>query len=328
MVRLFARLIGKLFMFRRRMLSLNLIVLAAGFVGGVSANQRSSSQADTSGGVKIVMVETLFADVPQTLVNVMARPFSSLIKEQAGVNGQLIVAGDALHVGRLLHENRYQLGIFQGIEFAWAQQKFPDLRPLMLAVSKHHHLHAKLVVDKDADVSSFASLKGKTVALPLRSKAHVRLFLEKNCAKVGDCDAKDFFGKITRPSGVEDALNDILLGNVQAAVVDSLGLEYYAADKPGCYGGLKVIQVSEPFPTGVIAYRDGVLDKKMLDRFKDGMVNANKSERAVQYMNMFQLTAFESVPADFPQTVANILKAYPPRQNAAVKTSVKTGTGL
>jgi ABC-type phosphate/phosphonate transport system substrate-binding protein len=313
------------------MLSLSLTAWAAGLmvlsVSRSPAEQPSSPPADTSGPVKIGMVQTLFADIPQSLVNVLARPFGSLMKEQTGVDGQLIIAGDAFHVGKLLHENQYQLGIFQGIEFAWAQQKFPDLRPLMIAVSKHHHLRAKLVVDKDGNISSFASLKGKAVALPQRSKSHVRLFLEKNCAEAGRCDAKDFLGKITRPSGVEDALNDILLGNVQAAVVDSLGLEYYAADKPGCYSGLKVIQVSEPFPTGVIAYRDGVLDKEILDRFKDGMVNANKSVRAVQYMNMFQLTAFESVPADFPQTVANILKAYPPHENAAVKTSVKTGAG-
>ena len=46
------------------------------------------------------------------------------------------------------------------------------------------------------------------------------------------------------------------------------------------------------------------------------MANANKKTRARDLMALFQLTAFEPIPADHEQTVANILRSYPPPEPA------------
>ncbi len=252
------------------------------------------------------MVQTLFTDIPQTLVNICAAPFGALLKKQTGVDGKLTIAGDSLSVGKLLHENKYQLGIFQGIEFAWAQHHYADLKPLMIAVSYHTVLHANLVVRADNPASGFAGLAGKDLDLPKRSKMHVQLFLQKGCSGCGQADPSKFFHHVSRPENLVDALDHVLLGDVHAAVVDDLGLEHYQDLKPGCFKRLKVIVKSENFPTGVIAYRENTA------KFKSGMVNAKNDTEARELMALFQLTGFEEIPANFAETLANIIRAYPP----------------
>ena len=61
-----------------------------------------------------------------------------------------------------------------------------------------------------------------------------------------------------------------------------------------------------------MAYHPGALDDDTLNKFRDGMINANKNALGRQFMTLWKLTAFEPVPADFDQTVTAIVKAYPP----------------
>jgi ABC-type phosphate/phosphonate transport system substrate-binding protein len=291
-------------------LSVGLCLLATGLCGlALSGKAADPSQADP---VHIGMVHTLFNDIPQTLVTIAAAPFSALLKHLTGVDGNLTIAGDGLTVGKLLHENKYQIGIFQGIEFAWAQHKYPDLKPLMIAVSYHPILHANLVVLDNNPATSFAGLQGKDLALPKRSKMHIQLFLNKGCSGCGQADPSKFFHELSRPESLTDALDNVVLGTIQGAVVDDLGLEHYKDLKPGCFKRLKVIAKSEDFPTGVIAYRENTLDKATLAKFKDGMVNAKNDTKAREMMALFQLTGFEEIPANFADTLANVIRAYPP----------------
>lgn len=277
------------------------------------------------GPVEIGIVQTLFTDIPQALVNICAAPFTDLLKDQTGINGKLTIAGDAFFVGKLLHENKYQLGIFQGIEFAWAQQKYPDLEPLMIAVNYFPVLHANLVVRNDNHAAGFAGVQGKDLALPKRSKLHITLFLSKGCDACGQGDPSKFFRKVSRPESLTDALDSIHEGDIQAAVVDDVGLDHYKDLKPGCFKRLKVIVKSEKFPTSVIAYRKNTLNKETLARLKSGMVNAKNDTRARERMALFQLTSFEEIPATYAKNLTTILRAYPPPE--ADKTTI-TSTAL
>jgi ABC-type phosphate/phosphonate transport system substrate-binding protein len=261
--------------------------------------------------VQIGMVRTLFADKPKVMIDFLLERLGAFLKEQTEVDGKVTMAGDALDLGKLLHENRYQLGFFYGIEFAWAQQKYSDLRPVMLVISKHRNWHAKLVAAKENAGGTFAVFRGKDLALPGRHKPHCRLFVEKSCARAGQCDPKAFFSHITHPESVEDALDSVLLGQVQAAIVDERGWEHYQSIKPGSFARLKVIEESEAFPPGVIAYRAGGLAEPKLGRFRAGLVNAAKSPRGRDTMALFGITSFDEVPGDFDQTLAAIRKAYP-----------------
>src|SRR5262249_2251087 len=109
-------------------------------------------------------------------------------------------------------------------------------------------------------------------------------------------------------------LDDVVDGVVHAAVVDGAALERYKKDKPERYAKLKAAQRSEAFPPAVIAYKPGVLSDKVLERFRDGLINANKNPKGNHLLNMCRLTCFEAVPDDYEQMLVAIAKAYPPPQ--------------
>jgi ABC-type phosphate/phosphonate transport system substrate-binding protein len=307
---------------RTRMMPLGLAAMTAA-IWALAAFRSGADQPARTAPVQIGMVQTLFVDIPRPIVAVLALPFGNLMRDQTGVDGKLVIEGDAFHVGKALHEDRLQLGIFQGIEFAWAQKKYPDLQPLMIAVSKHRTLHANLVTSAANNAVGFAAFRGKDVAIPQRSKEHLRQFLQHGCKECGESDPQAFFSQVTHPAGTEDALDEVCSGTVQAAVIDTLDLEAYKAIKPGCFRRLKIVLVSEPFPTGVIAVHKDALAPQIVEKFRAGMINAHNNLKARELMAMFHLTAFEPVPADFEQTVTNILRSYPAPEAAAPKTARK-----
>ena len=184
----------------------------------------------------------------------------------------------------------------------------------MIAVNYLPVLHANLVVRDDNNATGFAGLQGKDLALPMRSKLHIQLFLYKGCDACGQRDPSKFFRVVSRPESLTDALDSILEGDIQAAVVDDLGLDHYKDLKPGCFKRLKIIVKSEKFPTSVIAYRKNTLSKETLARLKSGMVNAKNDTKSRERMVLFELTGFEEIPTTFAETLTTILRAYPPPQ--------------
>jgi ABC-type phosphate/phosphonate transport system substrate-binding protein len=261
--------------------------------------------------VRLGMVSSLFNDIPPKLVEFVGGPFRSLMKEFTGLDGQLKVGGDAYEVGKMLMDKNLDLAVFHGFEYGWAKQKYPDLRPLTVCVSKHRQVRACLVVHADSDAKSFHDLKGKALGFPRKSKEHSRLFMERSCSDCAQCNAKGFFGQVHVSANVDDALDDVLRGKLQGVVTDTMALEEYEAIKPGCFARLKVVKQSEPFPPAVIAYREGALDADTLHRFRDGMIRANQSPRGRDLMSIFKMTAFESVPDNYGQMIAEILRHYP-----------------
>jgi ABC-type phosphate/phosphonate transport system substrate-binding protein len=270
--------------------------------------------------IKIGMNESLFVDVSPFLVKLFAPSFNELCKECTGFTTQMVQSGNPFQTTKQVRDGTLHFGVYQGVEFAWASQKHDDLVPLMVAINRHPNIKAHLVVQKDNPATSFADLKGKDVAYPLKSKEHCRLFLERNCADCG-ADPKSFFSQVTRPGGTERALDDVCTGAVQAAIVETVALESYESIKPGCFARLKIVKASERFPVGVIAYRKGQLSEATLAKFRAGMINANKNERTREMMHMYQITAFEPVPSDYAQTCADIAKAYPPPESWKVSQS-------
>ena len=299
--------------------------LLAGLSGWASFILAEDEKALPPGTVRIGLVRTLFRDVPEPMVRLMIQPFSALMKAQTGLNGDLIPCSDPYDLGQRLHEGQMELGVFHGFEFGWAQQKYPDLRPLCIAVNRHRHLTANLVVRNDSPAGSFGDLKGKIIALPRYLPGQCRLYLQRLCREAGS-DPQHFLAKITSPPNVEQALDDILRGKLQAAVVDGVSLECYEQVKSACFSRLKVLKQSEVFPAAVIAYREGALDASTLKRFREGMVSASQTERGRDLMSMWKLTGFEDVPADYTTTLANIMRAYPytPDQESATVGNANT----
>lgn len=264
--------------------------------------------------IQIGMTKSIFVDVPPVLIQIVTPTFNALTRECTGLNGHMVVGGDAFELCKRLEANELQFACFQGIEYAWVHERHPDIVPMMVAIYRHHHLRANLVVRKDSDVAGFQELRGKDLALPRKSKEHCRLFLERNCNDCGQCESKDFFNKVTRPMSMEGALDDVCAGRVQACIVDAVALENYTSIKPGCAARLRVAKQSETFPPAVICYRKGALPEETLAKFRSGMMNANKSEKTREMMNMYMISSFEPLPSDYFFTVSEILKTYPTPQ--------------
>jgi ABC-type phosphate/phosphonate transport system substrate-binding protein len=295
----------------RRWCGLGLAGLALALAGLVTRAEGQNA-ANKAEPIRIGMANSLFTDVPQVLMDLMGAPFSQLMKASTGLDGKFTPGGEVYDVARKLYDKKLDLAVFHAVEFGWAQQKYSDLQPLMLAINRHRKVRAFLVVKADGDIKSFADLKSKTVSLPRRSKLHSRLFLDRGCAECGQANLRAFFQDVVASPNIEVALDDVLRGKIQAVITDTHGLEHYDAVKPGCCARLKVVQQSELFPGAVVAFRKGALDQATLKKVKDGMVNADKDERCSGYMRNFQMSGFEAVHGDFAAELAELLKAYPP----------------
>lgn len=280
---------------------MNNIVVRATFVVGFLV-LTSAVPAAAPDPVRIGMVQSLFMDVPAPIVQLLSKPFTDMVKEFTGLNGQVVAGGKVEDVAKNLYENKLHLAVLHGYELAWAQQWYPDLRPLMVVIGEHRRVQVYLVVSKDSKAAHVADLYGKKVALPRRSKEHCRMFLERYGAQC----------KVITPANAEVALDDVVLGKVQGVCVDIHALEMYKELKPGVYKRLRILHSSENFPPAAIVYRHGALDEETLDRFRTGMLNANTSDKARRIMGLFHIAAFEAVPNDYAQNLAEILKAYPP----------------
>src|SRR5207237_918546 len=154
--------------------------------------------------------------------------------------------------------------------------KHPELRPLMIAVNQQRHLQAFVIVRSDSQATSFKDLQDKPFALPRQTREHCNLYLERECQSARKAP-RVYFSKITNPPNSEEAIDDLFDGVVQAAVVDDVSLDSYKRRKPGRFAKLKVLQTSEIFPAAVVAYRPGAIDEARLKRFREGMMNANRT---------------------------------------------------
>jgi ABC-type phosphate/phosphonate transport system substrate-binding protein len=288
-----------------------LLTLAAGMlalllVGGVGGEEQARNAP-----VRVGVPLSFFRDIPEAKAQMLMEPLRLLLEAQTGVRGQLIITPTAEMVGEQLHEEKVQLGLFHGFEFAWARLKNPQLKPLLLAINQQRHLRAHVVVRQDCAAVTFADLGGKSLTLPLQSREHCVLYLERRCRECGE-KLDGFFGKVKTVGDVEDAIDEVVEGTVQATVIDGVSLDSYKRRRPARFAKVKSVLQSEAFPASVVAYQPGVLPDSSLRRFQERMIAANQERGAQPLLAMCRMTAFEPVPGDYEQNLADILKAYPP----------------
>lgn len=262
--------------------------------------------------IRIGMSEALFQDVPKPLVMVSMVPFKALMEAQTGVRGDLATVDDLDLLADQLQSGKFQLGVFHGVEFAWARDKHPALKPLAIAINEHRDVYAYLLVRRESTANGIGDLRNKRLAFPEGSRLWCRLFLEQACK-----DPRGHFGAIATPASLEEGLDDTVDGTVDAVVVDGVALECFQRRKPARFAQLKVLHKSEKFPAAVIAYREGSLDETTLQRFRGGLLDATRSIAGRQVLTLWRMTAFEPIPADYDRTLADILKSYPPRSRAS-----------
>src|SRR5262245_36611724 len=256
-------------------------------------------------------LQSLLNEVPESTVSGVIRSFEDLVKQMTGLNGMAVQGGDAYTLARDLKEGKVHLGVFQGFDLAWVQDKEPKLKPLMVGVYYDPRLHAEVIVQRGYKGDTLAGLKGKELAIPQSTGGHCRLFLERLCTEELKATPKEFFSKIMRPEHAEAALDALCDDVIQCAIVDKVSLELYKKVKSGPFKRLRVLKESEVFPPAASVYYEGVLDAATLDRIKGGLLKANESTRAKEMMSSFKITSFEPVPADYAQMLAATGKLYP-----------------
>jgi ABC-type phosphate/phosphonate transport system substrate-binding protein len=260
--------------------------------------------------VRIGVLDSLFQDRPNETAQSTMGPFREMMERETGKDGEVVTLKEPMELGAQLNSGRMQLGVFHGFQFAWARAKYPHLRPLVLAVNQVLRPRAHLLVRSDRSIGHFAELAGKSLALPEHSKPYSRLYLERHPG-LGGKRPGEFLGRLTTPPNVEDALDDVVDGVVDAAVIDTVGLSRYRARKPARAARLFELEKSPPFPSAVVAYAPGGLDDEALGRIRAALLDAPHSATGHQTLMLWKITGFENVPSDYEQALGEIEKVYP-----------------
>jgi ABC-type phosphate/phosphonate transport system substrate-binding protein len=235
----------------------------------------------------------------------------AFIKDETGLDNIIEMQKNWRDLAKGMAEGRLQIGVYQGYEFAWAAEGDNKLKPLAIAVNIYRYPVVYVVVNKNNPAKDFAGLKGQTLAIPAIGEGVLNLFVERQ-AQLAGSNLKAFFSNVSEPDNVEDAMDDVVDGKIQATVVDEAALQAFKSRKPARFNKLRPAAKSEPLPPPVVTYYEGKLDDATLDRFKQGLLNASKKERGQTLLTLFHLTNFEAVPPDFGQVLATTRKGYPP----------------
>jgi ABC-type phosphate/phosphonate transport system substrate-binding protein len=238
---------------------------------------RAQNRPADQESLKIGMVKSLMRSDSEVVIQGMTGPFEWLVKAQTGLQGTLNPIETSAELGDLLEERKLQLGIFQGIEFAWERRRHPGLQPLMLVINQHPYLRACLVVRRSSGLEHFAQLQGKNLGQPDWSRVHCALFLDGLCRRRFGVAPEHYFAGISRKGDSEELLDSLVDGGVDAVLVEQVPLDCYRRRKPARSAHLCVLEQSDLFPGSVVAYREGALHRSTLSQFRDGMLHAEHS---------------------------------------------------
>jgi len=290
---------------------MGLAAIAVGLFSILTLPAPAMEKATPPNPIRIGVMNTLFQDTPKPLLGRMLKPFQSFMEAQTGLHSQVLPAEDAAKLGRQLANKEVHFGVFHGFEFAWARQQYPELKPLVVAQSDQRLLRACLVVHQNSDVADIDGLQGKSLAIPFQVKEHCRLLVERHCQDCGQT-LKSYFAQITSPANQEIAMDDVVDGVVQAALVDGQAFDSFQKRKPGRWAKLKVAQESEAFPGVVVAHRPKVLDPATVQLICTGLLKAHQTRQGASLLTFAGINGFKTVPKDYDAALSKIAKAYPP----------------
>lgn len=279
--------------------AMTMLVVAVGVGTPAGAQQPKVIRLGVLGG--------MFRDVSPPVIQAAATPFRDLFKKQTGLGSVVVVIDDHDTLARKLQAKELELGVFHGFEWAWVREKHPDLIPLAVTVPPRRP-QACLVVNADSKAQTPADLKGKCVAVPLATKAHCYLFLERMAeALPAGCCLTD-----RRPeSGPNEVLDAVVEGKTTAALMDTAALAAYQNNLPGKGAKLRVLAESDPFPPTVVVYRKDALAEADAVKIRSGLLRTKDESSGRAFLFLWKLKGFEDVPAGYDAELRTVVKAYP-----------------
>lgn len=286
--------------------------LSAVLLGLLALSTMPAAAENQAATVKIGMLANMFRDIKPSLLGTLTKPFHSIVRSQTGMTSDLVLVPTGDELSKQLESKKIHFGVYHGFEYAWLCDKYPDIVPLMIAAPQRRPMRVYVVVHASNPATTLAELKGKNFAIPLGTKEHGRLFLERSCQAVGGT-TDQFFSKVVTPASQEDAMHEVADGkDVHAAIVELSGLDSFASRFPIRNRKVKILATSEPFPPSVVCYYKGRVDDDMIRRFRDGMSTAHNSVIGKQLLGFWNMSGFEPIPADYAASLATISKIYPP----------------
>ncbi|MFM8273122.1 MAG: phosphate/phosphite/phosphonate ABC transporter substrate-binding protein [Gemmata sp.] len=256
--------------------------------------------------MKIGLPESMFSGLPSAVVQRAARPFQTMIEKQAGLKGEVVVGRDYVDLADQLRSGKLDVAVLHGFEYAWVKQH-PELLPLVVTVPGNK-IQACIVVNAESKVQSPQGLKGETVAIPGNTKAHCHLYLARLRGTLpdGTCGQYKLKGKT-----VEEALDAVSDDQCPAALVDVAALTAYQKLKPGAGSQLRILVVSETFPSAVVVYRKDAFPQGTARKLQDGLVNCVNTIEGEQLTSLWRLKGFETAGPAYQAELDKCLKSYP-----------------
>jgi ABC-type phosphate/phosphonate transport system substrate-binding protein len=287
------------------------ILVAAGAAAPPSETPKPPPAPPLLTPAKIGFPEAMFKDVPKVLIDAAAKPFQKIIQQQVGLDGSLEVVPDYKELADRVKKGSMEIAVFHGFEYAWVKHN-PEIVPLVITRPSCGKVQACLVVNVNCKAKEPQELKGACVVLPRSTKAHCTMFLNylqrqpKVCA--GDCCVAKNPGQ----QYADDALDDVVSGKSEAAMVDISVLQAYQANKPGLSKQLKVLAESKELPSAVVVYRKGALSAAEAAKVRDGLMGCHKTSIGKQFIMFWNLDGFKEVDAEYLASLDKTLKLYPP----------------
>ncbi|QVL33035.1 PhnD/SsuA/transferrin family substrate-binding protein [Telmatocola sphagniphila] len=267
--------------------------------------------------VRIAFPESIFRNVPSSLLKFTSTPFNKIVYDTTGMNSLVTHDRDWASVAEKLEKGDYEVAVFLGHEFAWAKEKYPDFEPMVCSAPLHKTQQAFFIVKYDNEAKSIADLKDSKIALPHGFVDHSLLYFQSQVRKCLGDDCK--LNGVYCPETIEDALNDVINGKASMALTDSASWEYFQNNQPGRASNLKVMCSSEVFPAACIAYRKGKLNPNTVDQMTNGLIGASKNANALALLRMIKLQGFEPISKTYNDELKKIAQLYPSDHPVDVK---------
>jgi ABC-type phosphate/phosphonate transport system substrate-binding protein len=290
-----------------RLLALGLAVA----VGAATAESRAGRQLNS---LRIGTSGTLTSEGGGKNEKSSLDTLKSFIKDETHLESEINHQKDWQELATKMSKGDLDVGVFQGFEFAWARQRFPELTPLAVAVNIYVYPTVYVVAGRDIPAKDFAGLQGKSISMVTDGTGTIHLYVERQCKAAGK-KPEEFFSKIAKRDNFEDALDDVVDGEVQSAAADRAALDAYKRRKPGRFAKLKPVAQSQPFPPAVVVYYNNHLDEGTLKQFRDGLLGASDKEKGQTMLTLFRLSGFQTPPGDFDKVLAATRAAYPPEND-------------
>ena len=257
---------------------------------------------------RVGIARSAFRDVAGALLPFAGRPLQDLVKVQTGLDGQVTLDSEWAAVVRDLDDGKLHLGVLQGHEYAWAREKYPDLRPLVCSMNRTKEVLAFLIVRHDSEAVRLSEVKGRRLVLATRLKDHARMFLEKQQAVERGGRG---FPSVAKVDTVHEAIQQVAAGDADLTVADHAAWKSFQKLHPGSSRNLKVLGKAEEFPPAVFVYKKGGINEAALKQLRDGFLTAHQTAKGARLLGLIRVEKFDVVPAGYEEAVAACLKAYP-----------------